>query len=66
MFQNVLLFELSHKNVLILLFSSKSVQKFSRKNVPVQRKAYCPLTAPGGGQYAFSGPLSNQSAYAIT
>ena len=53
MFQDVLLFELFHKNITNpLLFSSKSAQKFSRQNVRVRKKAYCPLTTPGG-QYAF-------------
>ena len=48
MLQNVLLLELFHKNISNpLLFSSKSAQTFSRQNLPVWKKAYCSLTAPG-------------------
>ena len=49
-------FLLYRKNINPLLFSFKSTPKSSRQNLPVRKKAYCPLTAPGwgGGQYAFS------------
>ena len=54
MFQDVLLFDLFQRTYLILLFSSKSIQKFPRQNLPVRKKAHCPPWR------------SNQSACAMT
>ena len=53
MFQDMLLFELFQRtlpNPRLFLF--KSTQKFSRQNLPVRIKAYCPLTT-SKVQYAF-------------
>ena len=53
MFQDVLLFELFQRTLPNpLLFSFKSTQKFSRQNLSVRKKAYCPLTVLGR-QYTF-------------
>ena len=62
MFQDVLLLEVFQRTYLIPLFSPlKSTPKFSRQNLQVRKKAYCPLTAPGGGAIRFySETLSNQ------
>ena len=48
-------FLLYRKNINPLLFSFKSTPKSFCQNLPVRKKACCPLTAPeGGGQSAFS------------
>ena len=64
MSQDVLLFELFQQTCLILFYFQfyKSTQKYSRQNLPVRKKAYCPLTAPGGAICFFPRPLSNQAA----
>ena len=52
MFQDVLLFELFQLTLPNpFLFSLKSTQKFSRQNLQIRKKAYCPGTAPGTTSY---------------
>ena len=52
MFQDVLLYDLLQRTYLILI-PSKSTQEFPRRNLPVRKKAYCPLTAPGRAIHFF-------------
>ena len=54
MFQDVLLFELFQRTLPNpFLFSFKSTLKFSRQNLQVRKKAYCPRTAPGRAIHLF-------------